>query len=64
MQQITQNISKARDAIYDKDGNVWVADFDKDLLKYNNTLFVQQIDPDGPRTANVFSLLNVTFFEK
>ncbi len=57
MQQITQNISKARDAIYDKDGNVWVADFDKDLLMYNNASFVQQIDPNGPRTANNFKLI-------
>jgi DNA-binding beta-propeller fold protein YncE len=56
-ENITQNISKARGAIYDKDGNVWVADFDKDLLMYNNASFVQQIDPNGPRTANNFKLI-------
>ena len=54
---ITQNISNPKHAIYDKDGNVWVADFNKDLLKYNNTSFVQQIDPNGPRTANNFKLI-------
>jgi len=56
-ENITQNISKPRDAIYDKDGDLWVADFDKDLLKYNASNFVQQIDPNGPRTVNVFKLL-------
>tara|TARA_B100000959_G_scaffold147249_1_gene154624 strand:- start:590 stop:2869 length:2280 start_codon:yes stop_codon:yes gene_type:complete len=56
-ENITQNISKARDAIYDKEGAIWVADFDKDLLKYNNSSFVQQIDPDGPRTMNNFNLI-------
>lgn len=54
---ITQNISNPKHAIYDKNGNVWVADFNKDLLKYNNTSFVQQIDPNGPRTANNFKLI-------
>ncbi len=56
-ENITQNISKARYAIYDKDENIWVADFDKDLLKYNNSSFIQQIDPDGPRTAKNFNLI-------
>ena len=55
---ISQNISNAKDAIYDKDGNIWVADFDKDLLKYNASVFVQQIDPNGPRTADIFKLLS------
>ncbi len=54
---ITQNISNSKHAIYDKDENLWVADFDKDLLKYTASTFVEQIDPNGPRTANVFKLL-------
>jgi len=53
---IPQNISNPKHAIYDKDGNIWIADFDKDLLEYNAPNFVQQIDPNGPRKANVFKL--------
>lgn len=56
--QINQNLSKARYAIYDKDENLWVADFDKDLLKYNGTAFLEQIHPNSPRTANTFKLLS------
>ena len=52
-ENITQNISSAKHAIYDKNGALWVADFYKDLLKYHDTVCVQQIDPNGPRTANV-----------
>ena len=57
IEKITQNISSAKHAIYDKDGGLWIADFDKDLLEYNSAIFVQQIDPSGPRTANVFKLI-------
>ena len=57
IEKITQNISSAKHAIYDKDDGLWIADFDKDLLEYNNAIFVQQIDPSGPRTANVFKLI-------
>ena len=57
IENISQNISSAYHAIYDKNGDVWVADYDKDLLKYNSTNFDQQIDPAGPRTGNVFKLL-------
>ena len=57
IEKITQNISSAKHAIHDKDEDLWIADFDKDLLKYNTTTFVQQIDPSGPRTANVFKLI-------
>ena len=53
---ITQNISAARHAIYDKDGFLWVADFEKDLLQFSGSTFLSQIDPDGPRTANAFKL--------
>ena len=56
-EKITQNISYAKHAIRDKNGDLWIADFDKDLLKYNTTIFVQQINPSGPRTANIFKLI-------
>ncbi len=57
IKKITQNISSAKHAIYDKDDGLWIADFDKDLLQYNSEIFVRQIDPSGPRTANVFKLI-------
>lgn len=53
---ISQNISSAKHAIYDKEGFLWVADFDKDLLQFDGSTFLSKIDPDGPRTANVFNL--------
>ena len=57
IENISQNISSAYHAIYDKNSNIWVADYDKDLLKYISTNFNQQIDPAGPRTGNIFKLL-------
>lgn len=53
---ITQNLSSSKHAIYDNDGFLWVADFEKDLLHFNGSTLLSQIDPNGPRTANIFKL--------
>ncbi|MEN8223746.1 MAG: two-component regulator propeller domain-containing protein [Bacteroidota bacterium] len=45
------------DAIYDKDGSVWVADNKKGLIEsFSNGWGSMMINPGGPYTANVFSM--------
>ena len=48
------------DAVYDKDGSVWVADNRNGLIEsFNNGFESMIINPGGPYSANVFSMASV-----
>ncbi|MDP4225195.1 MAG: hypothetical protein Q8910_02300 [Bacteroidota bacterium] len=57
-------VSDHRDAIYDKDNILWVADYDKGLVKCDNSGQWESVSPNGPKSANAMSIscFNHTIF--